>query len=189
MSPRRHLPHAAPLALLFLSACCTTPPHAAPAPAASAPAAPLPRASTGATNAILASTPALRVPAYLPAGARDIIAQRMGDHGADMKALLWGVLFFDDGVIRRVAADMGTREQVGATNDLEGILPDEFFVLEAQLGAQAKAMVRLASAPEPNAMVLARAYGALTETCVACHGVYLHGTSAFARAALSLPTR
>jgi len=50
-------------------------------------------------------------------------------------------------------------------------LPGEFHQYERQLRQRAKRLAR--AAREQNSRAVARAYGAMTETCVSCHALFV----------------
>lgn len=100
----------------------------------------------------------------------------MIDHGNDMADLLWATLFLDNQSVYEIAENLRATPRLARpiTNDateLNSQLPTEFFALQDQLALQAEALSQGALAQDPDAM--AAAYGALAQTCVRCHSVYL----------------
>ncbi len=59
----------------------------------------------------------------------------------------------------------------GDATELNSLLPAEFFALQDELRSQADELAESASRKDYEAM--AAAYGALTQTCVRCHSIYL----------------
>jgi len=132
----------------------------------------------GCSTTPVASPPAsLPYPSYLPASAREGIARRMGRHGTEMAMMLWGVLLLDVSRLGPLADDIADRrnESDEVDAELQRLLPADFFALEATIGVAARELARLARAPNPDAVAIARIYGAMTETCVRCHDSYMRG--------------
>jgi hypothetical protein len=59
-------------------------------------------------------------------------------------------------------------------DELNGLLPERFFLLQESLRTEARQVVDAAA--RRDSAGLAGSFSALTKTCVSCHDVYLHGT-------------
>jgi len=123
-----------------------------------------------------ASVRKLPAPEHLPESARALLTERMIDHGNDMSDLLWATLFLDDASVQDIAEHIRTsprfaRPISGDATELNTLLSEEFFALQDELVARADDLAESADRRDPEAM--AAAYGALTQTCVRCHSVYL----------------
>lgn len=57
-------------------------------------------------------------------------------------------------------------------DELNGVLPERFFLLQDDLRGGARRLVTAAALPDNTQ--LAGELGALTKTCMACHDLYLH---------------
>lgn len=115
-------------------------------------------------------------PAHLPQAARQLLAERMLNHGSDMSDLLWATLFLDEDSVADIAEHIiqtprFARPTTQDATELNAALPAEFFDLQDQLVERAEALAEAAQRQAPNEM--AEAYGELTKTCVKCHSVYL----------------
>ncbi len=113
---------------------------------------------------------------YLPETARDLLAERMLNHGNDMSDLLWATLFLDEDSVRDIAEHIKATPRFARpiekdATELNSSLPQEFFQLQDELIARATDLAEIASSHDANGM--AAAYGALTQTCVRCHSLYL----------------
>lgn len=139
----------------------------APAPAAKAPAhaapAPVKRELTP--------------PAYLPEIAREYLHRRMERHGRDMQELMFSVVLLTREVARDTATRIATEPRIAKPeqsdeDSLNRALPPRFFVLQDELRDRAKKVAAAANAGSDQQ--LGAAYAKLTETCIACHSVYLN---------------
>jgi hypothetical protein len=119
--------------------------------------------------------PRLRSPGYLPPMARELLVERMRDHRAIMSGLTWAVVLLDRPAVEELAGDLASAPRLARTDpsagDLNALLPARFFELQEQLSARARELSAAAKGKDDAA--LASAYGKLSETCVACHSVYL----------------
>jgi hypothetical protein len=118
----------------------------------------------------------LPAPEYLPQAARELLAERMANHGRDMSDLLWATLFLDHQSVQEIAEHIRStprfsRPLSGDATELNASLPKEFFALQDELLLRAGELAESAQKRDPNAM--ASAYGALNQTCVRCHSIYL----------------
>jgi hypothetical protein len=121
----------------------------------------------------------LAAPAELHPLARQMVRERMADHGRHMTQLVWAVVALDlqraGELGGRIAADADLARPVSddATH-MNALLPAGFFELQDQLRYRAGLLA--AASLKGDAGEVSRAYGALSETCVACHAVYRDGS-------------
>ena len=118
----------------------------------------------------------LHAPAHLPKAARGLLTERMMNHGDDMSDLMWATLFLDDQSVRDIADDIRTTPRFARplsrdATELNSLLPREFFALQDQLVERATELAEAAERRDAEAM--AASYGALMQTCVRCHSVYM----------------
>jgi hypothetical protein len=118
----------------------------------------------------------LPAPAHLPETARDLLTERMMNHGNDMSDLMWATLFLDDQSVADIADHISTtprfaRPLTRDATELNSLLPPEFFELQDQLVERATELAENARRKDADAM--AASYGALMQTCVRCHSVYM----------------
>jgi hypothetical protein len=117
----------------------------------------------------------LAEPASIPPAARQVLRTKMGRHDVQMRALFSRVVLLDDDGIARAAGEIFdepslSRPVVG--DELNGLLPERFFVLQDALRASAKRLVIASERHDRNAV--ADEFATLARSCVACHDVYLH---------------
>lgn len=115
--------------------------------------------------------------AELPAGARMILLERMGNHRQDMTRLHAAVLFLEHDAAKVLAGQIAAEPRLaqpmrGASAELNSLVPPRFFELQDELRQRAQAVARAAAAGDDAQ--IAKAYGALTETCVRCHAAFLN---------------
>jgi cytochrome c556 len=113
----------------------------------------------------------------LPPEVRDLLADRMQRHREEAGRLMTGALFLDYEGVDSAAADIIGEPQLprpspNEQDTLNARLPEHFFILQDQLVARARELRSAAASHDGN--LLAAAYGALSQTCVACHSAYLH---------------
>ena len=118
----------------------------------------------------------LPAPAHLPEAARGLLTERMLNHGDDMSDLMWATLFLDDQSVADIADHIRTmprfaRPLTGDATELNSLLPPEFFALQDQLVERAFELAE--NARHKDAEAMAESYGALMQTCVRCHSVYM----------------
>ena len=116
-------------------------------------------------------------PASLPPAARQVLKAKMGRHDTQMRRLLAAVIVFDDDVVARVAGEMFDEPALARPvtgDELNGLLPERFFVLQDDLRSRARALV--IATQQRNRAVVADEFAALTRSCVSCHDVYLNAT-------------
>jgi hypothetical protein len=114
-------------------------------------------------------------PSHIPATARQVLKGRMERHGNQMRELVMRVILLDDDGAARVAGeiyDERTLARPPAGDELNGLLPERFFVLQDELKASAKRMVGALARADRTA--IGDELAALTKSCVACHDAYLH---------------
>ncbi len=120
--------------------------------------------------------PEMARPERIPAPARSVIASKMSRHAEQMSTLMTQVLVLDFDGAAHTAGEMFDEPGLArpiAGDELNGLLPERFFVLQDGLRSQARQVVAAAAAHDADR--LAGVFGELTKTCVACHAVYLHG--------------
>jgi len=123
-----------------------------------------------------ASVAHLRKPDRIPPIAAALLATRMGKHGDDLEWLLANVLMLNrenvEATARRIAeTPRMARPQGGDSDTLNALLPARFFDLQDELATKAGQLAAAAHRRDDRA--IAKAFGSLTETCVACHSSYL----------------
>ncbi len=120
----------------------------------------------------------LKEPDYLPPLARQLLRTRMERHGDDMMQLVMAVTLLQRERAHAIAVEIAaeprlTRPMPGEEGgDLNAALPNQFFELQDELRQKAKAVADAALKPSDAAM--ATTLGRMTETCVACHSVFLN---------------
>jgi hypothetical protein len=118
----------------------------------------------------------LPAPAHLPEAARDLLTERMMNHGNDMSDLMWATLFLDDQSVGDIADHIRSTPRFARplskdATELNSLLPKEFFALQDELVERATELAEAAERRDADAM--AASYGALMQTCVRCHSVYM----------------
>lgn len=132
--------------------------------------------ATEVAPAIAPRSPELRDPVWLPVQAREAMSERMQRHGADMVFLMGSVLLLDHGEAEHLAEKLAAEPRMGRPapgerDTLNALMPGRFFELQDELSVRARAVADAARSNDDAR--LARAYGQLAETCVACHSTYL----------------
>jgi len=119
----------------------------------------------------------LKTPGYLPTAARELLGKRMETHGINVMRLSISAILLDyDDVseaAKNIVAELGVKHVRNSADVLDAALPQRFFDLQNQLRSRAQTLAEVAqkrSAPDMSA-----AYSRVTETCIACHSVYLNG--------------
>jgi hypothetical protein len=110
----------------------------------------------------------------IPEAARQVVRSKMQRHDSQMRALMSRVVLLDDDGVARVAGEVFdepalARPVVG--DELNGLLPEQFFVLQDELKSRARRLV-IASQRRDHAAV-ADEFGGLAKSCVTCHQVFL----------------
>jgi hypothetical protein len=120
--------------------------------------------------------PELAVPERIAPAARAVIRSKMHRHAEQLSDLVSRVAVLDyDGVARGAGAifDEPALARPLTGDELNGLLPERFFVLQDALRTHARQVVDAAA--RRDSVRLADAFGELTKTCVSCHDVYLRG--------------
>ena len=112
----------------------------------------------------------------LPPAARQVVRSKMARHEGQMRALLSRVVLLDDDGVARAAGEIFDEPALARPlggDELNGLLPERFFVLQDELKARARRLV-IASQKRDHAAI-ADEFGALARSCVNCHQVFLEG--------------
>ena len=120
--------------------------------------------------------PELAAPEHIPQSARNVIRAKMRRHAEQLPTLMLSVVVLDyDGVARSAGEifDEPALARPLTGDELNGLLPDRFFSLQDALRAAARQVVDAAA--RRDSAQLTQAFGGLTQTCVSCHDLYLHG--------------
>jgi hypothetical protein len=118
----------------------------------------------------------LATPASIPAMARQALRTKMARHEIQMRTLVSRVVMLDDDGVARAAGEIFDEPALArplAGDELNGMLPARFFVLQDELKARARRLVATSTSRDHAAM--ADEFAALAKSCVSCHEVYLHG--------------
>lgn len=130
--------------------------------------------------------PELGTPEHIPPAARAVIRSRMQRHGEQLGTLISRVVVLDYEGAARAAGEIYDEPALARPitgDELNGVLPERFFVLQDDLRAQARRLVTAAA--RRDSAGLAAEVGALTKSCISCHDLYLHGAPASASTAPS----
>lgn len=120
--------------------------------------------------------PELAVPERIPPAMRAVIASKMRRHAEQLPALVSSVVVLDYDSVARKAGEIFDEPELARPvtgDELNGLLPERFFVLQETLRTGARRVVEAAAQRDSGR--LAEALGELTKTCVSCHDVYLRG--------------
>ena len=112
----------------------------------------------------------------LPPAARQVVRSRMGRHEAQMKALVSRVVLLDNDGVARVGGEIFDEPTIArpiAGDELNGLIPERFFVLQDELRARARQLVVATQKHDSDAV--AAEFAALAKSCVGCHQVFVHG--------------
>lgn len=120
----------------------------------------------------------LPAPGYISPTLRALLDKRMEQHGRFAIRLTIGVVLLSYDEVGEVALQMSeeaglAKPRLGEIGTLNATLPPLFFLFQEQLRTRAAALSRVAG--ERNNAKLNTAFHRLTETCMACHAVYLNG--------------
>ena len=112
----------------------------------------------------------------LPPMARDVVASRMKDHAVDMNRLMTAVITLDRDTTHKLAQRLADDERLArpvAADEamLNSQVPPKFFELQDSLRVSARALAEAAQGHDDKK--LAKAFGSVASTCVACHSRYL----------------
>lgn len=119
--------------------------------------------------------PEMAVPEGIPPSARAAIRAKMRLHAQRLPTLISSAVALDyEGVARSAGEifDEPALARPAPGDELDGLLPERFFVLQGALRAAARSAVE--GAARRDSVSLSRASGELIETCVSCHDLYLH---------------
>ncbi len=120
--------------------------------------------------------PELAPPEHIPPAARAVIASKMRRHAQQLPVLVSEVAVLDYDGVAKTAGEIFDEPQIARPltgDELNGLLPERFFVLQDALRMSARQVVEAAAQRDSGR--LAATFGELTKTCVSCHDVYLHG--------------
>lgn len=112
----------------------------------------------------------------LPRAAREALSARMDRHSEELTFLLASVVLLDYPEVETLAEMIAIEPKLGRPlpdekDTLNALLPPAFFVHQDLLTKRAQNLAK--AAQERSDIDLAKAFGALTETCVGCHAAYL----------------
>ena len=129
--------------------------------------------------------PELKAPAHIPSAARAVIRNKMVRHREQLGDLMMRVVTLDyDGAARvggEIFDEPALARPIGA-DELNGLLPEKFFELQDALRASARRVVEAAA--RRDGPQLAEEFRGLSQTCVACHHLYLNTEPTPAKAPL-----
>lgn len=120
--------------------------------------------------------PELAVPERIPPALRAVIGSKMRRHAEQLPALVSKVVVLDYDGAAKAAGEIFDEPQLArpvSGDELNGLLPERFFVLQDALRSGARRIVEAAA--QRDSRRLADSFGDLTRTCVSCHDVYLRG--------------
>ena len=108
--------------------------------------------------------------------ARALVHQKMANHSKQMTELVWAVVLLDYRRTVDLAKALALEPRIarptsGDATELNAALAPRFFDLQDQPRAKAQQLEVAAQMRDPSGV--ARAYGGVAETCVACHDAYL----------------
>jgi hypothetical protein len=122
--------------------------------------------------------PELAVPDRIPPAARAVIRSKMRRHAEQLPALVSHVVALDYDGAARIAGEIFDEPELARPitgDELNALLPERFFTLQAALRNGARQVVEAAA--QRDNVKLGEAFNTLTGTCVACHNVYLRGVT------------
>lgn len=115
--------------------------------------------------------------AAIPPAVRQVVRSKMARHDVQMRALLSRVVLLDDDGVARAAGEIFDEPALArpiAGDELNGLLPERFFVLQDELKAGARRLVVASQKRDHTA--IAEEFGALARSCVSCHQAFLEGS-------------
>jgi hypothetical protein len=115
-------------------------------------------------------------PVAIPEAMLSVIRTKMGRHDLQMKALVERVVLLDDDGVARAAGAIFDEPSLARPitgDELNGVLPERFFVLQDELRRRARLLV--AASGRHDRTAVANEFAELSKTCLACHEVYLRG--------------
>ena len=128
------------------------------------------------------------VTAALAPAARQVVRTKMARHDLQMRELLTRVVLLDDEGVARVGGEVFDEPSLArpvAGDELNGLLPERFFVLQDELKSRARRLVIASQKHDHGA--IADEFGSLAKSCIACHQVFLDGDRAGYRVGLIQP--
>jgi cytochrome c556 len=119
----------------------------------------------------------LAQPDYLSELARAFLRKRMMRHGEDLTLLVRAVVLLQYTAVHAAATRILSEPKLArpmpdGQEELNSVLPERFFVLQDELFQRAREVADNARSKDNRGM--SKAFGRLTETCVACHAAYLN---------------
>lgn len=120
--------------------------------------------------------PELAAPERIPPAARAIIRAKMRRHAEQLPTLVSSVVVLDYEGVARSAGEIFDEPALARPvtgDELNGLLPERFFLLQDALRTAARQVVQAAA--RRDSARLTETFGQLTQTCVSCHDLYLHG--------------
>lgn len=118
----------------------------------------------------------LATPERIPPAARAVIRSKMRRHAEQLPVLLSRAVVLDYDGVASTAGEIFDEPQLARPvrgDELNGLLPERFFVLQGTLRAEARQVVEAAARKDSAA--LGGALADLTKTCISCHDLYLRG--------------
>jgi hypothetical protein len=106
-----------------------------------------------------------------------MLSRKMERHGDQLTMLMVSVVLLSYDAAELFAEEMAREPKLSRpgpddAGTLNALLPKEFFTHQDTLIERANALGRAARARDDQALV--QAFGALAQTCVACHAAYLN---------------
>ena len=106
--------------------------------------------------------------AVLPENVRKALRPRMAGHGDEMEELIWSVLLLERRETKRLAQGISGAERVPART--AGV-PERFYRFQENLVDDARQLMH--AAERKDDVQVARSFGQVMQTCVACHSEFL----------------
>lgn len=122
--------------------------------------------------------PEMAAPERIPPAARAVIASKMRRHAEQLPVLLMAVVVLDYSGVAKAAGEMFDEPALARPvtgDELNGLLPERFFQLQDDLRARVREVV--AAAAQRDQSRLSSTFGGLTQSCLACHALYLTGSA------------
>ena len=108
--------------------------------------------------------------------ARQVVRNKMARHEAQMKALVSRVVLLDDDGVARVAGEIFDEPALArpiAGDELNGLIPERFYVLQDELRARARKLVIASGRHDRDA--IAEEFAGVARSCVGCHQTFVGG--------------
>jgi hypothetical protein len=115
----------------------------------------------------------MRKPPNISPETMKALGERMNGHGLAMMGLSLSVVLLEYDMVQKMAEGIVAEPKLKrpATSDPLRSLPPRFFELQDELPVRAQALAD--AAKKKNDAEIGTAYARMTETCVACHSIYL----------------